>query len=180
MPRPKRTWRTEWSVTRALAVRFGGVEYVPASALERGTLVHQWTEAYDHGLSPKMPVGYEGYCFAYQQFCAEKRPTWTLIEQEVEDVAVGYHGILDRFGFLGDDPLHTIVADIKTGPPREADALQLAAYAHPFEVPGIKTKRIGIYIKDDGTWSLKLYDDPRDWVEFQVILNEAKATKEAP
>jgi hypothetical protein len=180
-------WQTEWSVTRALAVRFGGAEHVPPAALERGTLVHEWTANTDqHGLNPnpshnrrtrkfEMPRGLEGYCYAWQDFMEASKPAWLKIESALESESLGYHGIVDRFGFLYGKP-NKVVLDIKTGGPRNADRYQLAAYSLLIQPPPLLT-RIGLYIKADGTWTLKQYDDISDYITWMEILNEAKESK---
>ena len=182
-------WATEWSVTRALAVRFGGAEHVPPAALERGTLVHEWTAKSDqYGLNPKpsrtveMPTGLEGYCYAYQDFVEASKPRWLKIETPVESETLGYHGIVDRFGFLYGTS-NKVVLDIKTGAPRNADRYQLAAYALAL-VPDIlsmdtsqQPHRIGLYIRAEGTWTLKQYDDIGDYITWMDILTEAKESR---
>jgi len=178
-------WTTPWSVTRALAVRFGGTAHVPPAALKRGTMIHEWTAAVDRirqrgvGDEPAMPLGLEGYCYAYQDVIDTMKPTWFKVESPVEHARLGYHGILDRYGYLKGGSILG-VADIKTGGPRKADRYQLAAYAMAFNaslpVTGFQLSRVGIYIRDDGTWSLKTYDDPIDYSVWLEILNEAKET----
>ena len=186
-------WTTPWSVTRALAVRFGGAEHVPLAALERGSLVHEWTAEFDQcnyfnvqrraspaaWTTPTMPTGLEGYCYAYHDFVETMQPTWLKVESPVENTDLGYHGILDRYGYLnGGSTL--CVADIKTGGPRKADRYQLAAYAMACNqsVPVHRLARVGIYIRDDGTWSLKTYDAVMDFTTWMEILNEANEAKE--
>lgn len=181
MKRPQ--WKTEWSVTRALAVRFGGIAHVPPAALTRGTMIHEWTAEVDRisqrgfGDEPAMPVGLEGYCYAYQDVIATMQPTWFRVESHVEHTRLGYHGILDRYGYLKRGSI-LCVADIKTGGPRRSDRYQLAAYAMAFDassqVTGFQLGRVGIYIRDDGTWSLNTYDDPSDYGVWMEILNEAQ------
>ena len=175
-------WITEWSVTRALAVRFGGAEHVPPAALERGTLVHEWTAKSDqHGLNPnpsrkvEMPRGLEGYCYAWQDFVEASKPKWLKIESAIESETLGYHGIVDRFGFLYGKP-DKVVLDIKTGAPRKADRYQLAAYSLLIQPPPLLS-RIGLYIRADGTWTLKQYSDISDYITWMDILNQAKESK---
>ena len=174
-------WVTDWSVTRALAVRFGGAEHVPPAALKRGSLVHEWTANADYErdrLVPRkveMPRGLEGYCYAWQDFVEASKPRWLRIESALESEALGYHGIVDRFGFIYGKP-DKVVLDIKTGAPRNADRYQLAAYSLLIE-PAPALTRIGLYIKADGTWTLKQYDDISDYITWMEILNEAKESR---
>jgi hypothetical protein len=178
-----REWRgeeTPWSVTRALAVRFGGTDFVPPAALERGTLVHEWTADIDQSLDAvEMPKGLDGYCSAYRDFRDIMQPAWLKIESPVEHEHLGYHGVLDRIGWLNGDINQYCVADIKTGRPREADRYQLAAYAMAAEPDRYReVKRVGIYIRPDGLWSLKSYSDNMDYQTWIQILKQANETKE--
>jgi hypothetical protein len=183
-PMNRPNWTTQWSVTRALAVRFGGAEHVPPAALERGSLVHEWTANLDYQgdrLVPRkveMPRGLEGYCYAWQDFVEASKPKWLKIESALESETLGYHGIVDRFGFLYGKP-DKVVLDIKTGAPRNADRYQLAAYSLllRYPQPAPLLTRIGLYIRADGTWTLKQYDDVNDYITWLQILNEAKESK---
>jgi len=179
--RERPSWNTPWSVTRALSVRYGGTNFVPPSALERGTLVHEWTAETDQSLTPvETPKGLEGYCKAYKEFIHTMRPIWLKVESPVEHEPLGYHGILDRLGWINGDIHQYCVADIKTGMPGKKDRYQLAAYAMAVEPEKYRDmKRIGIYIRPNGQWSLREYDDPLDYQTWMDILNEANETKES-
>jgi len=173
------SWTTPWSVTRALAVRFGGTGYVPPAALERGTKVHEWTANTDQSLDDvERPKCLDGYCSAYQDFLATMQPIWLKIESPVEHHHLGYHGILDRIGWLHGDINQYCVADIKTGGPREADRYQLAAYAMAAEPERYRdVKRVGIYIRPNGRWALKSYSDVMDYQTWMEILKQAEETR---
>ena len=177
--RERPSWTTPWSVTRALAVRFGGTGYVPPAALERGTLVHEWTANTDQSLDDvELPKGLDGYCSAYQDFLATMQPIWLKIESAVEHEHLGYHGILDRIGWLHGDINQYCVADIKTGGPREEDRYQLAAYAMAAEPERYRdVKRVGIYIRPNGRWALKSYSDVMDYQTWMEILKQAEETR---
>jgi len=178
--RERPSWTTPWSVTRALAVRFGGVGHIPPAALERGTLVHEWTADTDQSLEViEMPNGLDGYCSAYREFIDTMQPVWSKIESAVEHQSLGYHGILDRLGWMHGDMSQYCVADIKTGKPGKKDRYQLAAYAMAVEPERYReVKRIGIYIRPNGGWSLEEYDDTLDYQTWIEILNEANKESE--
>jgi hypothetical protein len=171
MDRAKRSWTTAWSVTRVLATRYGDAFFVPSAALKRGLAIHEWTQSYDEGGVVHPSPEIKGWCDAYTTFFHQMSPSWTHIEHPVEHGDLGYHGFIDRVGYLGQG---IVVADIKTGSPRKTDALQLAAYTlamYPRTYRAVP--RVGIYITKDGTWKTITYSDMGDFVLWNQILEEA-------
>jgi hypothetical protein len=168
MPRHDYTWRSAWSVSRILQARWPMPDEIPQSVLERGSRIHEWTENYDTGTSMVPPAPYEGWCEAYKRFSYTMSPSWTDVESPVETDQ--YHGILDRAGFMRGKQ---VVADIKTGPPRESDRLQLAAYAlamYPKRYQSIV--RVGVYITKDGEWKIQTHDKLVDYVDWNTLVRE--------
>jgi hypothetical protein len=164
------TWTTPLSVSRILAHRFGDAFFVPAAALERGHRVHAWTEALDLGQEPRPPEDIAGWCEAYRSFSRHMTPSWERIEAPFDSPKLGFHGIVDRVGSMRG---HEVVADIKTGAPRAADAIQLAAYAMGLCEDWQACQRVGIYIGKDGGYKIKVYSDLSDGTTFLSLLKEA-------
>jgi hypothetical protein len=144
--------------------------------LQRGVSVHEWTAQVDEGANVRPPATHEGYCEAYRSACYALSPSWTHIEQPYDNGE--WHGIIDRVGHIkGHDPL--VIADLKTGKGtgKEAQqriATQLACYAMGWKPEQYTTVlRVGIYLHKDGTWHTVVYDDPKDFVRWTQLLQEA-------
>ena len=143
---------------------------------ERGTYVHQWPEDMEAGSAPIPPDKWSGYCDAYRTFTREFSPSWLWSEHTVGTNR--YNGTLDRIGYLAGSGETLTVLDIKTGAARQVrpgicrDAIQLAAYALAYEPYHYKElQRVGLYLKNDGKFRVKLYDDLRDYDLWIEILN---------
>ena len=136
--------------------------------LERGRAVHQWTEQVDEGATVRPPADYEGYCEAYKKFCHTFAPSWTHIEQPFDNGE--WHGFIDRVGYRrGHDTLG--IADLKTGAGQgTAASYAMGGKPEAFE----KVIRVGIFLRSDGAWHTKVYDDRRDFDRWQQLLKEAR------
>lgn len=60
------------------------------------------------------------------------------------------------------------VVEIKTGAPDGWHGLQLAAYAMLTNARG----RIGVYLRPDGWYRVRVYDDPGDQARWMETLHE--------
>jgi hypothetical protein len=162
-----------YSVGRVLRHTFGGPDRVPESVLQRGIDVHEWTEHYDLGQLVTPAPHLKGWCDAYKAFTYACSPSWE--DNGVERIfdTGSYHGVVDRIGSMRGHDL--CVADIKTGAPRSqgVDGIQLAAYtAAIYPKEALSVLRVGIYIKQDGTWKLRVYDNPKDFAVWNTLLQE--------
>lgn len=173
---------------------------VVQQALARGRRVHRATAHLDHQRAEVAKIsvlpGEEGYVDAWRRFCAFAKPVWTHIEYPSAYSDGGdpgetpggeeYAGTVDRVGYLtGTSALPgLIIPDLKTGQKQPWHRLQLAAYELMLarELPaGVPRTRVGIYLRNDGTFSVEVYDQPSDRDRFRTHLRdwrEANAEEE--
>ena len=155
-------------------------------ARDRGSHIHKATQYMDEGILDIRSIvpEYLPYLKAYKQFSRDYKPDWKLIEFKVADLLHGYTGALDRFGFLSITN-QWVLADIKTGVKNKTTGLQTAAYEHGLynmldlnqfaeltgvfikDVRELKIKRIGIYLRKDGTYKIEKYTDKQDIKVFR-------------
>lgn len=126
-------------------------------AANRGKAVHEATELIDMGEEPEVPFEIAGYIEAYIDFLSVYRPTWIEIESIVYNEAEGYIGTLDRLGYFSNDDRLNLV-DIKTSAATRESitsaCLQTYAYAKAYD-PQADIERWVLFLKSDGTWSLR-------------------------
>jgi hypothetical protein len=172
-------WKTDWSVTRVLQTRWPLPPFIPPEALERGSRVHAYTEELDRGAVITPDADVAGWVDAYKDFSAQLRPTWELREHVMEDLEANVHGILDCMGYLSGHE-QPCVLDIKTGGDRAstsnpAHAIQTAAYAWLYDRKDyLSYARYGLYLRRDGKWRLKLFDNPNDFRTWEQLLHDAQ------
>jgi hypothetical protein len=175
-------WQTQWSVTRVLNASglYGDLRFVPAEALRRGTIIHEATAQWDQGMGPaRLAPDYNGWYEAYKRWCREMSPDFTHIEHAFDRVTPdgGFHGIVDRVihPLGGTHADHDrVVLDIKTGPPKASDPIQTAAYTIGlFPQSWKRCKRACLYIRQDGTYRLRAYTDPHDFLTWRSLLENA-------
>ena len=123
-------------------------------AKQRGTAVHELTEAIDYGMPPEeIEDGLAGYALAYLRFLADYDVEWELIEHRFYEPTMGFCGTIDRVGKIdGED----CVLDIKTTSSPSVDqkiavCCQTAAYEMGI---GRDLARYALYIRKDGTYDL--------------------------
>ncbi|MDO8795385.1 MAG: hypothetical protein Q7J25_12270 [Vicinamibacterales bacterium] len=159
------TGKPRISVTQVLT--FAGrinTEWFTEESCWRGTAVHRLTEQYDRGESFVTPPGLGGYLDAYATFLAVVRPVYADIELKVQSDELDLGGQIDRVCLeLFGRPGHL---DLKTGPPYPWHGQQLAGY-NQLKPTGA---RWCLYLRDDGTYRLKMYDDPIDNRRFVFDL----------
>ena len=161
------------SVTSVLVAE--GVVSFPfcPGAMERGTLVHSLCALLDGGeAKPDLDPSTSGYLASYARFCAEYKPSWSLIEKALGHPVYNYAGTLDRFAPL---------LDIKTGAPGSGEPLQLGAYWELLKVNGYKPKPEGmfLYLGEDGTYRIETVKDlPRLAKIFLSVLATHNYKKE--
>ena len=166
-------------------LRWGGITSplpdtaVVKAAAERGTEVHRLSlqvEDMAH-LDNKVwtttelivPEALLGYCKAVLAFHKQFKPQWKQREVRIDDEELGLTGCPDRYGTL---TVQSVVLDYKTGPPQKWHRLQLALYAILLKRFGRKTdKRMAVYLKKDGTFSIEQYDNALDITQAWNLIN---------
>lgn len=145
------------SVTQALTVA-GQIDatWFTAESAWRGQEVHRLTEVFDRGEPLVIPAGLGGYVDAYAAFLQVVRPVYRASEVAVTSDRLKVGGRIDRVcrDLLGRPGL----LDFKTSPPYPWHGQQLALY-NRLKPTGA---RWGCYLRADGTYRLKRYDDPHD------------------
>lgn len=159
------------SVTQilTLAGRIDSTWFTKASA-ERGSIVHQLTEAIDAGASHYVPEGMQGYLDAYGAFLKTVRPVYLASEVQVTNASLGVGGRIDRvcadlFGAPG-------LLDFKTSDPYPWHGQQLAFY-NLLQPTG---NRWGCYLRADGRYKLITYHDPQDHRRNMYDLARVRGT----
>jgi len=145
---------------------------------ETGTLVHKVLEDWDTGILLRdeicIPDGTEPYLAAWRTFREAWGFTPVFIEERVWNTIHRYAGTVDRIGTLGDE--QWAVVDIKTGDPAPWHGLQLAAYLMAAQDRGMfpvgipVPRRIGVYLRANGTYAVEEYEDGRDGITFKAFL----------
>ena len=140
-------------------------------AKERGTAVHELTEAIDYGMPPEeIEDGLAGYAVAYLRFLADYDAEWEFIEHRFYEPTMGFCGTIDRVGKIdGKDS----VLDIKTTSSPSTDqkiavCCQTAAYEFGLgKDEGFD--RYALYLHADGTYDFVNCSDYEDGKEFNAL-----------
>lgn len=180
------------SVTEILALA-GLVDFtsVPVEVLQaaadRGRLAHAHTARLDaapEGVSLvesllSVPDEIQGYAKAWLRFRDDTGFSPLLIEQPVVSCAYGYAGTLDRFGVVPDATIYLI--DLKTGSSLPTwVGLQLAGYeqalreSSPLMAKGDRVQRLAVRLRADGEYSVKLFSNPGDRMDFLAAARVAQ------
>lgn len=145
---------------------------------DRGHYAHQMLELDDLGDLDEASIDPQlvPYRSAYHACCAQGRAAWTHVEHRMADATVGVAGTADRIGQFADA---LTIADIKTGHPEDYIAIQLGGYAYLAELTGAipsakRVKRIGIFIRSDGSYRVIEYADRSDLDVFRAALTVAQ------
>lgn len=171
------------SVTEILehitAVGYGKVNpSILEEAKERGTAVHELTEAIDLGFPPEyIDPALEGYAVAYLQFLGDYDVEWDYIEHRFYEPKMGFCGTIDRVGKIdGKD----CVLDIKTTSSPSVDqkiavVCQTAAYSLGIvDEYSPYVNRYALYLHRDGTYELfdcKEYELDRDFSGYSLFFD---------
>lgn len=138
--------------------------YVLQAAADRGTAVHEITEAMDYDLDYEdlIAPGLVPFADAYEEFLMDHEVEWHGIEMPVHFFEQ-YAGTVDRFGFVDGAPA---IVDIKTvqSPSIEQKVsvcCQLYAYDRAIKAcfPAFQAEHMAhyaLYLKKDGSY--KLFD----------------------
>lgn len=162
------------SVTQMVdGLGFTDFENVPGETLERkrllGDSVHFATKLDDEDALDWSTVHEStvGYILAYENFKVETGfvpdPAWTEKSMIHTLNGMPYGLTVDRVGTLR-GVKHPCVVELKcTYRPEETWRIQTAGYEPPVrEALGVYVGRVAVQLKDDGTFKLFLYENPRD------------------
>lgn len=131
-----------------------------AAARETGELVHKATELDAMGALDAESVDptIEPYMKAWRRFRYECNPTFISNEEHVYHRTYDFAGTLDHHAQIGGEEG---IIDKKTSEPDLIDAVQLSAYyAAKFPEDGARFRRMwGLYLRADGTYRLRKYED---------------------
>ncbi len=148
-----------------------------------GSAVHRYTELYDLALlsEENIPDEFRGYLAAWIGFRANREFTPVHIEERVYHSILGYAGTIDRIGVVADAG-QPVLLDIKTGDPDPWHGVQLAGYCLAAKRLGLiddEIERWGVYLRADGSFEVRVYDDPRDATAFNasLVIHNWKASK---
>ena len=137
---------------------------------DRGSKVHKACHLLDiDDLNPKtVDPKIQGYIRAYSN--AKREMGFTVVETEMSVVneAFWYAGTLDKFVVLKDGK--TGIIDLKCGAKNDGDCLQTAGYAYAFGDP-YGMERMGLYLREDGSYFPDHHDDASDITVFQSACN---------
>lgn len=145
-------------------------------ASKRGTAVHAACHYLDDGdlnwatVSPEI----EPYIRAWERFKKETGVELLGIEKPIYHATLGFAGTPDRIVNLYP---HKGIIDLKTYKPDVVTGVQLAAYSYLEFGPKPSfdaQKRWGLWLKDDGKYSLTEYTDRGDEAVFMACLTIAK------
>lgn len=148
-------------------------------ARQRGTAVHAACHYLDDGdldwstVSPEI----EPYVRAWERFKKDTGVELLRIEKPLFHATLGYAGTPDRVVNLYP---HKGIIDLKTYAPDVVTGIQLAGYSYlelgqqsPLDAP----KRWGLWLKDDGKYSLTEFTDNGDERIFLACLDICKFKK---
>lgn len=160
------------SVTQVLKAAgvCGSGSFYTEGAASRGTAVHLATQLIDEGYcTPDEYSASEisGYVQAWENFKARTGFKFDQIEVRVGSPFFMVAGTADRVGRVG---IHGYTLDIKTGAPADWHRLQLACYNILMGRENLG--RMAVYIKNDGTFRVKNFDSPVDYLQAREILKK--------
>lgn len=124
------------------------------AAAERGTIVHEATQALDGAGRVSVGEEYLPYVMAYRDFLSEHRPLWSLTEKAMYHPELRYAGTPDRYGVM--DSKLTLL-DIKTTSTvyKHICRAQLNLYRLMLIARGFQVEQMLIlHLKKDGTYKL--------------------------
>ena len=166
---PNVAWVSAWSVGRIIRLRYPIPSFVSDAVLESGRLFHSWSEAHDQGQAPTPQEAIRPYCEAYKAYTYALSPSYTQIEYVFDNGE--FHGIVDRVGYLRNK---LSVIELKTGGAQKWHGVQLAFYTKAlYPTSALDIQRLGVYLRKNGTYEVRVYDDVRDYLEMSELLRLA-------
>ena len=144
-------------------------------AKERGTAVHELTEAIDYGMPPEeIDAGLAMYALAYLRFLSDYDVEWKLIEHQFYEPTMGFCGTIDRVGKI--DGRDAIV-DIKTtSSPSTEQKIAVCCQTAAYDFGLCKNKgydRYALYLHADGTYDFmncSVYEDGKGFDALGLFL----------
>lgn len=169
------------SVTQVLD-RLHDFSHVPMEVLEaaktRGSNVHSACQFFDEGDldESSLEPSELGYVQAWQRFCAEHHPNWSMIETPLYHPVFCYAGTPDRIGsILSGGVRIDAQVDIKTSASSHPVwGVQTAAYNAAANFTG---RRFTCQLRANGTYKLIEWSDPTDWPVFLSLINLSNWTR---
>jgi len=152
-------------VTRIIDALFphSGAQFYTDVARERGTAVHRACEYFLEGDLDESSLDERiaGHVEALRRFLRESGFVATHTEERVISSRYRFAGTLDLVGPLNG---RNALIDFKTGEPLPQHALQTAAYQIAFEEMGLGRieDRFGLYLRGDGRYRLKKFENVMD------------------
>jgi hypothetical protein len=139
-------------------------------ARERGSYVAQATHMLDEGTldESSLDPALVPYVEAWKKFLADSKAEVIASEYAVVNTTYGYAGTLDRWLILN---RHDTIIDIKGGQPLPWHPIQTAAYAGCLKT---HFQRGSVYLRDNGTYRLKMHNDENDRAVWMAALVIAK------
>lgn len=152
---------------------------------ERGIRIHHICELADKSEEPSMRLyldgaleEYEGYLDAWEDFKEKSGFVVNLIETHLYSRILGMAGTPDRIGFLNDN---LTILDIKSGTKLKWHGLQLAGYKMLVQQathnPGFPVGVRGVYLKDNGKWTMQDYTIDQYLSDMMICLQMFKVKK---
>jgi hypothetical protein len=146
---------------------------------DRGTCVHELTKHYDLGsLDARTCVSpFRNYLIAYVAATGIVRPQWEAIEEPLVHWGYRFAGRPDRTGTAYGCRTQ---AEIKSGNPSKADAIQTALQAILSAgarggLPAEHYERLAFYLRPSGRFKVERFHDRRDFDEARRIIRECCA-----
>lgn len=187
---PTHTYRVDGvvipSVTQILeAVGIIDYSHIPPAdrewALERGRMVHLYTQYDDEGTLDDSAVDprIRPYLEAWRAF---RRDTGLIldkingVEKRVYSRSHGYAGTLDRIGILARG-IKTVLVDIKTNKAEPWVKLQLAAYAGAVGPPPLQITRVCVELRDDETYRVLTFSGANFNADFADFLGALRTMR---
>jgi hypothetical protein len=160
------------SVTQILlAEGFIDPTYFTEEACARGIAVHTACQMIDEFKDPPpLPEDWDRYVEAYQNFLKDSVIETVATEKRVYSDAWGYAGTVDLLGYING---REAVIDRKTGQPAPWHGLQTAAYDEAEPITP-RRHRYGLYLRNNGTYSLKQHKDRSDYQTFLAAVTVHK------
>lgn len=163
------------SVTSILSMVSDYGDISPEVLARKATLGHQVHESCQLLIENDLDEGWLAenlpevvpYVDGFKKFCADLSPRFIRVEQRLHHARLHYAGTLDLVAeILSNDWLIDIKTTVEIKP---VAGLQTAAYNAMLPKPA---KHRGVLqLKADGSYKLREFEDPSDWVVFQSLLN---------
>ncbi len=135
------------------------------AARDRGRIVAIAIELHSKKNLQYVPDGYQGYVDAWEKFLAETGFVPREVETPLYNSVYGYAGTSDA---VGDMPgYRSAIVDVKTGCEAPHYPIQTAGYAGFYAAVH---DRLCLFLRDNGTYKMRLHNNPRDWDVFLAAL----------